>query len=63
VPHIILFALITQLLHTDFNAGVGLVRMMGKTNYVGLVGGGKQPKFAANKAGRLTVFPEVNDIC
>ena len=24
--------------------------MMGKANYVGLVGGGKQPKFAGNKA-------------
>jgi len=35
---------------TDFNAGVGLVQMMGKSNYLGLVGGGKQPKFAANKA-------------
>ncbi|KAK4124766.1 WD40 repeat-like protein [Parathielavia appendiculata] len=33
----------------DFNAGVGLVQMMGKANYVGLVGGGRQPKFAANK--------------
>jgi hypothetical protein len=34
----------------DFNAGVGLVQMMGKANYIGLVGGGRQPKFAANKA-------------
>ncbi|KAK3364520.1 WD40-repeat-containing domain protein [Lasiosphaeria hispida] len=33
----------------DFNAGVGLVQMMGKANYLGLVGGGKQPKFAGNK--------------
>ncbi|GAB1312474.1 Phosphatidylinositol 3,5-bisphosphate-binding protein [Madurella fahalii] len=33
----------------DFKAGVGLAQMMGKTNYLGLVGGGKQPKFAANK--------------
>ncbi|EAQ90098.1 hypothetical protein CHGG_06717 [Chaetomium globosum CBS 148.51] len=33
-----------------FNAGVGLVQMMGKANYIGLVGGGRQPKFAANKA-------------
>ncbi|KAK1758104.1 SVP1-like protein 2 [Echria macrotheca] len=33
----------------DFNAGVGLVQMMGKANYLGLVGGGRQPKFAANK--------------
>ncbi|KAK3337787.1 WD40-repeat-containing domain protein [Cercophora scortea] len=33
----------------DFNAGVGLVQLMGKANYVGLVGGGNQPKFAGNK--------------
>ncbi|KAK0634050.1 WD40-repeat-containing domain protein [Immersiella caudata] len=33
----------------DFNAGIGLVQMMGKANILGLVGGGKQPKFAANK--------------
>ncbi|KAK3937608.1 SVP1-like protein 2 [Diplogelasinospora grovesii] len=33
----------------DFNAGVGLVQMMGKANYLGLVGGGRQPKFATNK--------------
>uniref|UniRef100_A0A0B7K2M2 Anaphase-promoting complex subunit 4 WD40 domain-containing protein n=1 Tax=Bionectria ochroleuca TaxID=29856 RepID=A0A0B7K2M2_BIOOC len=34
----------------DFNAGVGLVQMMGVTNYLALVGGGKSPKFAMNKA-------------
>lgn len=33
----------------DFNAGVGLVQMMGKANYLALVGGGRQPKFAQNK--------------
>ncbi|KAL2269289.1 hypothetical protein VTJ83DRAFT_1473 [Remersonia thermophila] len=33
----------------DFNAGVGLAQMMGKANYVGLVGGGRRPKFASNK--------------
>ncbi|KJZ75213.1 SVP1-like protein 2 [Hirsutella minnesotensis 3608] len=33
-----------------FNAGIGLVQMMGKTNYLALVGGGKTPKFAMNKA-------------
>ncbi|KAK4244213.1 WD40-repeat-containing domain protein [Corynascus novoguineensis] len=40
----------------DFNAGVGLVQMMGKANYVGLVGGGRQPKFAANK---LIIWDEI----
>ncbi|KAM7187399.1 SVP1-like protein 2 [Naviculisporaceae sp. PSN 640] len=33
----------------DFNAGIGLVQMLGASNYLGLVGGGRQPKFAANK--------------
>ncbi|KAL7948498.1 WD40-repeat-containing domain protein [Trichoderma barbatum] len=34
----------------DFNGGIGLVRMMGTTNYLALAGGGKSPKFAINKA-------------
>ncbi|OAQ60029.1 phosphatidylinositol 3,5-bisphosphate-binding protein [Pochonia chlamydosporia 170] len=34
----------------DFNAGIGLVQMMGMTNYLALVGGGKSPKFAMNRA-------------
>lgn len=34
---------------SDFNAGIGLVQMMGMTNYLALVGGGKSPKFAMNK--------------
>ncbi|OAA54904.1 WD40 repeat-like-containing domain protein [Cordyceps fumosorosea ARSEF 2679] len=34
----------------NFNAGIGLVRMMGMTNYLALVGGGRSPKFAMNKA-------------
>lgn len=33
----------------DFNAGIGLVQMMGKANLIGLVGGGMLPRFAANK--------------
>ncbi|KAJ9155394.1 WD40 repeat-like protein [Pleurostoma richardsiae] len=33
----------------DFNAGIGLVQMMGKSNILALVGGGRQPKFAQNK--------------
>ncbi|PHH67297.1 hypothetical protein CDD81_77 [Ophiocordyceps australis] len=34
----------------DFNAGIGIVQMMGMTNYLALVGGGRCPKFAINKA-------------
>lgn len=41
----------------DFNAGIGLVRMMGVTNFLALVGGGKSPKFAMNKV-RPSCFPE-----
>ncbi|KAI0172795.1 WD40-repeat-containing domain protein [Hypoxylon sp. FL1284] len=33
----------------DFNAGLGLVQMMGNANYLALVGGGRSPKFPQNK--------------
>src|SRR3989337_2031863 len=33
----------------DFNAGVGAVQMLGKANFLALIGGGKQPKFPQNK--------------
>ncbi|KAI1400663.1 WD40-repeat-containing domain protein [Hypoxylon fuscum] len=32
-----------------FNAGLGLVQMMGNANYLALVGGGRSPKFPENK--------------
>ncbi|RDW66898.1 SVP1-like protein 2 [Coleophoma crateriformis] len=33
----------------DFNAGVGEVQMLGKANFIALIGGGKQPKFPQNR--------------
>jgi len=37
----------------DFNAGIGVACLLGKANYVALVGGGRQPKFPQNKVGKL----------
>ncbi|KAK4161268.1 WD40-repeat-containing domain protein [Cladorrhinum sp. PSN259] len=39
----------TQRSEREFNAGIGLVQMMGKANYLGLVGGGRNPKFWGGK--------------
>lgn len=35
--------------YLDFNAGIGLAVMLGQSNYLALIGGGRQPKFPQNK--------------
>ncbi|KAL8643552.1 MAG: hypothetical protein Q9226_008290, partial [Calogaya cf. arnoldii] len=36
----------------DFNAGIGATEMLGKANYIALVGGGKNPRFPTHKVGK-----------
>ena len=47
----------SQLAHAeaaDFNAGIAAAQMLGKANFIALIGGGKQPKFPQNKVERST---------
>ncbi len=44
-----------MLIRIDFNAGIAAVQMLGKANFIALIGGGKQPKFPQNKVGHSVI--------
>lgn len=52
----------------DLNGGLSIAELLGRSNYVAIVGGGKQPRYPPNKVGKIPnnkvarSYPELTSI-